>query len=58
MVNLAGYFAVKGKKVTIADFDPQSSSLAGCKCAPQIGRLFKGLPLEGVTPSHPRRPSI
>ena len=26
-INLASYFASQGKKVVIADFDPQSSSL-------------------------------
>ncbi len=43
VVNLAGYFAVKGKKVTIADFDPQSSSLDWLQVRPA-----DRVPIQGI----------
>jgi len=43
VVNLAGYFAVKGKNVTIADFDPQSSSLDWLHARPADRAPIQGI---------------
>lgn len=43
VVNLAGYFAAKGKKVTIADFDPQASSLDWLQA-----RAAERAPIQGI----------
>jgi chromosome partitioning protein len=42
-INLASYFASQGKKVVIADFDPQSSSLEWLENRSSGGNLITGI---------------
>ena len=52
--NLASYFATEGNKVTLADFDRQSSSLEWLKARPEHRIEIKGIPAweKGLRVSH------
>ena len=56
--NIASYFAIKGKKVTLADCDPQGSSRDWLSIRPNVYSAINGIVVEGDRLQVPRNTDI
>ena len=56
--NIASYFAIKGKKVTLADCDPQGSSRDWLSIRPNAYSAINGIVVEGDRLQVPRNTDI